>query len=307
MTASPPPARQVRAAPDSGASLGARAFIILQRFLPHHALSRAVHHIARSRAPLAKNGLIAAFARRFRPEMDGAIEPDPMRYESFNAFFTRSLRPQARPVDPDPRAVVSPVDGVVSQIGYLDGRGILQAKGRTFGLDALLSHRHEWIERFAGGAFATLYLAPRNYHRVHMPLGGDLHAAWYAPGRLFSVNAATTRAISGLFARNERVVCGFETPSGLPFALVLVGALFVGSITTHWHGDVTPVRPRRAFELEVPALDRHLAKGAEMGRFNMGSTVILLFPPGRLRWLPQFEAGTGIRMGQRLALLGSGT
>jgi phosphatidylserine decarboxylase len=306
MTESSPPAPEVRAALEPASRLGARAFITLQRCLPQHALSRAVHRLARSRVPLVKNALIAAFARAFRPEMDGALQPDPLRYESFNAFFTRSLRPEMRPIDPDPRAVVSPVDGAVSQIGYLDGLGILQAKGRTYGLDALLADHRQWVARFAGGAFVTLYLAPRNYHRIHMPLGGELRAAWYVPGRLFSVNAATTHAVAGLFTRNERVVCAFETASGLPFAMVLVGALFVGSIATRWHGDVTPSSPRRAVELALPALDRQLAKGAEMGRFNMGSTVIVLFPPGGLGWLAQVEAGLGIRVGQRLALLGTG-
>ncbi len=287
-------------------NIGARLFVALQRLLPQHALSRAVHRVARSRSQLLKDPLIGAFARGFRPEMDDAIEPNPRRYASFNAFFTRSLRPEARPVDQDPRALVSPVDGAVSQIGYLDGLGIIQAKGRTYELDALLGNHEEWTERLAGGAFATLYLAPRNYHRIHMPVAGDLRAAWYVPGRLFSVNAATTRAVSGLFARNERVVCAFEAAEGLPFAMVLVGALFVGSIATRWHGDVTPCSPRQAAELPVPASPQRLSKGEEMGRFNMGSTVILLFPPGSVSWLPHLAAGSRIRMGQRLGLLGAG-
>ncbi|HTW37371.1 MAG TPA: archaetidylserine decarboxylase [Steroidobacteraceae bacterium] len=281
--------------------MSARPFILTQRLLPQHALSRVVHRLARSRSPRLKNALIAAFARAFRPDMQGACEPDPLRYESFNAFFTRSLEPAARPLDPDPRALVCPVDGVVSQIGYLDGLGIVQAKGRTYGLDALLAGHRTWIERFAGGAFATLYLAPRNYHRVHMPLAGELRAAWYTPGRLFSVNAATTRAVADLFTRNERVTCAFETPDGLGFGLVLVGALFVGSIATRWHGDVTPASPRTALELAARAAP--LAKGEEMGRFNMGSTVILLLPPASVCWLAELGAGSAIRMGQRLALL----
>lgn len=284
-------------------TLAARLFIALQRVLPQHALSRLVHRIARSRLPLAKNVLIRAFVRAFKPDMDGAREPHALHYPSFNAFFTRALEPQARPIDPDARAVVSPVDGTVSQIGYLTGGSILQAKGRTYGLDALLCNHRSWVERLAGGAFATLYLAPRNYHRIHMPLTAELHAAWYTPGRLFSVNETTARGVSGLFARNERVVCAFETPSGLPFAMVLVGALFVGSIHTRWHGDVTPCSPRQAQDLAVPGAPAPLQKGAEMGRFNMGSTVVLLFPPASVSWLPELAAGSRIRVGQRLALL----
>ncbi len=306
MRESSSPVPQAPAASKADVSLGARLFVTLQRMLPQHALSRAVHRLARNRAPLVKNALIAAFVRAFRPEMDGVCEPDPRRYESFNAFFTRALAAAARPIDTEARALVSPVDGIVSQIGYLDGRSIIQAKGRTYGLDALLCNHEQWVERLAGGAFATLYLAPRNYHRIHMPLDGDLRAAWYVPGRLFSVNEATTRAVSGLFARNERVVCAFETPRGLPFAMVLVGALFVGSIATRWHGDVTPCRPRKALELPAPGPGHRLRKGEEMGRFNMGSTVVLLLPPASLCWLPHLAAGSRIRMGQPLALLGHG-
>jgi phosphatidylserine decarboxylase len=307
MRESSSPVSQAAARNEADVSLGARLFVTLQRMLPQHALSRAVHRIARNRAPLVKDALIAAFARAFRPEMDGVCEPDPRRYESFNAFFTRALALQARPIDTEPRALVSPVDGTVSHIGYLDGRSIIQAKGRTYGLDALLSNHEPWVGRLAGGAFATLYLAPRNYHRIHMPLDADLRAAWYTPGRLFSVNESTTRAISELFARNERVACAFETPRGVPFAMVLVGALFVGSIATRWHGDVTPCSPRKALELPVPTPPHRLRKGEEMGRFNMGSTVVLLLPPGSVSWLPHLAAGSRIRMGERLALLAEGT
>jgi phosphatidylserine decarboxylase len=293
---------QAPARHESNAARGARLFITLQHLLPQHALSRIVHRIARSRAPLVKGALIRSFVRAFRPEMDGACESDPLNYPSFNAFFTRALAPGARPIDRDARAVVSPVDGTVSQIGYLDGHSIVQAKGRTYELEALLCQRGAWVERLVGGAFATLYLAPRNYHRIHMPLPAELRGAWYAPGRLFSVNEATTAAVPQLFARNERVICAFETAAGLPFAMVLVGALFVGSIATVWHGDVTPCSPRQARDLPVsgpPGLD----KGEEMGRFNMGSTVVILFPRGAVAWLRELAPGSPIRMGQRLALL----
>ena len=177
---------------------------------------------------------------------------------SFNAFFTRALRPGARPADADPAALVSPVDGTVSQIGRLDGSWLLQAKGHAYTLESLLAGEESWAARFRGGAFATLYLAPFNYHRVHMPLAGTLRAAWYVPGQLFSVNAVTAASVPGLFARNERIVCVFED-GALSFALVLVGALFVGSMSTVWHGEVTPRSPRQRSELPLDGGQRTAA------------------------------------------------
>jgi len=180
----------------------------------------------------------------------------------------------------------------------------VQAKGHGYTLEALLGGAPTWAGRFAGGAFATLYLAPYNYHRMHMPVAGTLRAAWFVPGRLFSVNAVTAAAVPGLFTRNERVVCVFEEGS-LAFAMVLVGALFVGSISTVWHGDITPSKLRRTLELPLDSgrAALRLEKGAEMGRFNMGSTVILLLPPGMAEWLPAIEAGSRVQFGQRLARL----
>jgi phosphatidylserine decarboxylase len=219
--------------------------------------------------------------------------------------FTRALRPDARPVDPAPATLISPVDGTVSQIGRSEGAWLVQAKGLNYTLDALLDEAApRWAPVFRGGAFATLYLAPHNYHRIHMPLAGTLQAAWYVPGTLFSVNATTAAQVPGLFARNERVVCVFAD-GALSFALVLVGALFVGSMSTVWHGDVTPRSPRvrAGLALDFVRTDLRLERGAEMGRFNMGSTVILLLPPGRTEWLGGLAAGSTIRMGQALARL----
>ncbi len=293
----------------AGASpIGAWLFITLQRVLPQHTLSRAVHGLARARFAPLKNALIAAFVRAFRPQMSEAGEPDPLRYDSFNELFTRPLKPGARRIDRESRAVVSPVDGTVSQIGYLQELTLLQAKGRAYRLDALLAAgtspaARAWTSRLAGGAFATLYLAPYDYHRIHMPLTAELRAGWYVPGRLFSVNATTAGGVESLFARNERVVCAFESEGGLAFAMVLVGALFVGSIATRWHGEVAPRRPRRPLELPAPASAQPLEKGAEMGRFNMGSTVILLFPRNAVVWLPELAAGSRICVGQPLARL----
>jgi phosphatidylserine decarboxylase len=277
-----------------------QAFILLQRLLPQHALSRVVHALARVRARGIKNALIGAFVRAFKPVMVDARQPDPLAYESFNAFFTRELRADARPQPPDPLTVSSPVDGTISQIGYLDGDTLLQAKGRSFSLAALLGADDAHTAQFRGGAFATLYLAPYNYHRIHMPRAGQLRTTRHVPGRLFSVNAVTAAAVAGLFARNERVVCILDE-GGQPFSMVLVGALFVGSISTVWHGEITPPTRRAARELApVSGPGAQRARGELMGWFNMGSTVILLFPKSRVRWQAQLAAGTSIRVGQPL-------
>ena len=284
---------------------GARLFVGLQYLLPQHLLSGVVHWLARVQLSWVKNALIDNFVVNYRPDMSEAEEPDPRKYASFNAFFTRALRPGARTVDSSPTALVSPVDGTVSQIGRTDGSSLVQAKGLSYTLESLLDEAAPaWASTFRGGAYATLYLAPHNYHRIHMPLAGALQAAWYVPGELFSVNATTAAQVPGLFARNERVVCVFADGT-LSFALVLVGALFVGSMSTVWHGDVTPRSPRVRGDLALDFVrtNLRLEKGAEMGRFNMGSTVILLLPPGRIEWLSDLGAGSTLRMGQALARL----
>jgi phosphatidylserine decarboxylase len=285
-----------------------RLFVAMQHVIPQHLLSRLVYHATRSRSPVLKNALIKSFMHGFHPDMSEAARPDPLSYASFNDFFTRVLRPGARPIDSDSRTLVSPVDGAISQIGRLDGPQIMQAKGHSYSLQALLGSggagAPDWAPKFAGGSFATLYLAPFNYHRIHMPLAGTLRAAWYVPGKLFSVNAVTASAVPGLFARNERIVCIFEAGT-LSFALVMVGALFVGSMDTVWHGEVTPRSPRRRIELPLEATRAplRLEKAAEMGRFNMGSTVILVFPPDTIDWVSTARPGEAVAVGQRLAKL----
>ena len=285
-------------------SVRARLFVALQYLLPQHFISRLAYRITRSRVPLVKNALIRSFVGNFHPDMSEAEQPDPLQYQSFNAFFTRALRAPARPSDPDPAVLVCPVDGTVSQIGRLDGSWLVQAKGHAYTLESLLAADLSWAARFRGGAFATLYLAPFNYHRVHMPLRGALRAAWYVPGQLFSVNATTAAGVPGVFARNERVVCVFAHEA-LTFAVVLVGALLVGSIATVWHGEVTPRAVRGCADLPLDASRAalNLEKGAELGRFNMGSTVILLLPPGSSEWLPGLAPGSSVRLGQALARL----
>jgi phosphatidylserine decarboxylase len=285
-------------------SLRDRFFVALQHALPQHFLSRIVLRVTRIRLRPVKNLLIRSFLRGFKVNMSEAAQTNPLQYPSFNAFFTRALRHGTRPTDIDPGALVSPVDGTVSQIGRLDGSKLLQAKGHDYTLEALLDGAPECAQRFKGGAFATLYLAPYNYHRIHMPIAGTLRAAWFVPGKLYSVNAVTAAAVPGLFAKNERVVCVFED-GPRAFAMVLVGALFVGSIATVWHGDVAPRSPRERVDLplDTSRSPLKLSKGAEMGRFNMGSTVILLTPPDLLDWLPKFATGSRVEVGQMLARL----
>jgi phosphatidylserine decarboxylase len=284
--------------------VGGRAFVALQHLLPQHGISRLVLAATRSRAPVFKDALIRLFVRGFHPDMADAIESEPTAYASFNEFFTRALRPGTRPIDDDPRAIVSPVDGTVSEAGPLDTDRLLQAKGHDYTLRALLAGNAAWERTFAGGSFATIYLAPYNYHRIHMPLRGELRECFYVPGRLFSVNRTTAQLVPGLFSRNERVFCGFDA-GGVPFGIILVGALNVGCMATVWHGDVTPRKHREVTALPVSGVlaDPLLPKGAEMARFNMGSTVILLFPPGAAEWTAPLVAGRTLRMGERIGTL----
>jgi phosphatidylserine decarboxylase len=279
-------------------------FVALQYLLPHHLLCRLAYALTRSRVRVLKNALIGAFVRFYAPPMGDALEPEPRNYDSFNAFFTRALRAGTRPADPDPTRIVSPCDGSLSMAGSARGATLLQAKSHEYSLDALLAGRADWVARLTGGLFATLYLAPYNYHRVHMPLEGRLSAAWHVPGRLFSVNAASAARVPRLFARNERVVCAFEGDAG-PFVVILVGALFVGSISTVWHGQITSARARSGIRPLPPATDTPLSqpRGAELGRFNMGSTVILLLPPGSARWDEALQPGAVLRVGQGLGRL----
>jgi phosphatidylserine decarboxylase len=279
-------------------------FVALQYLLPHHLLCRLVYAVTRSRTRWLKNLLIGAFVRAYTPAMAEATEPEPRNYESFNAFFTRALRPGARPDPADAQIIASPCDGTLSIAGGINGTTLLQAKGHDYTLEALLAGQPDWVARFAGGFYATIYLAPYNYHRVHMPLAGRLSAAWHVPGRIFSVNQTTAASVPGLFARNERVVCAFEGERG-PFAVILVGALFVGSMSTVWHQEVTPSSARRGARALVPVTGSDLAlpRGAELGRFNMGSTVILLLPPGAAHWDALLKVGTTLRVGQGLGRL----
>ncbi len=289
---------------DGSPGAAGHAFVALQHLLPQHGISRVVLAATRSRSPAFKNALIRLFVRGFDPDMSDAVEREPTAYASFNEFFTRALRPETRPIDPDSRAIVSPVDGTVSEAGRLTEDRLLQAKGHEYSLRALLAGNRAWEQTFAGGSFATIYLAPYNYHRIHMALPGELRESFYVPGRLFSVNRTTAQLVPGLFARNERVFCGFDA-GGMPWAIILVGALNVGSMATVWHGDITPRKHREVTQLPVHGVlgPTELPKGAEMARFNMGSTIILLLPPGASTWASTLTAGRTVRMGERIGSL----
>jgi phosphatidylserine decarboxylase len=276
-----------------------RLFVWFQQVLPQHALSRLVLRATRARASWFKNALIRGFLRLYPIDMAEAVQSDPCSYGSFNEFFTRALKPNARSITPGLRELACPADGMISEAGRIEGDRLLQAKGRHYTLAELLASESS-ARQFADGAFATIYLAPFNYHRVHMPLRGRLREAVYVPGRLFSVNAATASLVPRLFARNERVLTFFDSAFG-EFALIMVGALNVGSIATVWAGDVTPAARRVVTTL--PPQDVSLDKGEELGRFNMGSTVILLFQENRVRWHEDMRAGATVRLGQSLACL----
>lgn len=267
--------------------------------LPQHAVSRVVLHATRARNSRWKNALIRWFVRAYQVDLKEASEADATAYPDFNSFFTRALRPDARPLPKDTAAVICPADGAISEIGRIDGVQLLQAKGRRFSVGDLLGGDEELAAPFHGGHFVTVYLSPRDYHRVHMPAAGELRSMIHVPGRLFSVAPHTVRTIPRLFSRNERVVSLFDTEHG-PLAVILVGAICVASIETVWAGVVTPPRGRRLQRWHYPPHRHQLARGEELGRFNMGSTVIVLFGPDQVIWRDDLQAGQPTRMGQAL-------
>lgn len=269
--------------------------------LPQHLLTAFVHRLMRVRVRWIKNLQIRLFSRLAGVDWNEAQSQDLDDYPHFNAFFTRPLKPGVRVFDPAAGALCSPCDGRVSAHGELDGDSIFQAKGRHFSLQALLA-RDPQSQVWENGHFFTLYLSPRAYHRVHMPLDGILQRMTYVPGRLFSVAPYTVRQVDRLFARNERVIGVFETGAG-PMALVLVGALLVAGMETTWAGEVTPARERAIHTTDYRGQGIRLVKGEEMGRFNMGSTVIVLLPPGAVQHTRTLRAGQAVRLGETLATL----
>ena len=281
-------------------SLWDKIFTLPQYLIPQHRLSVLMHVVTRSQVGWFKNLFIRFICWKFAVNLDEAKTADFSAYPSFNAFFTRELREGVRPVDNGETVAVSPVDGAISQLGAITGGRIIQAKGQDYSVTELLGGDQNLAARFDGGQFATIYLSPRDYHRIHMPLSGQLQAMRYVPGKLFSVSPRTARAVPRLFARNERLVTVFETELG-PIVLVLVGAIFVGSMETVWSGQITP--PYRA-ELRDWAYAGEQAirlnKAEEMGRFNMGSTVVMLLPAGAKAFKQEWQAGMSIRLGQAM-------
>ena len=286
--------------------LGERVAVATQHLLPKQALTQLAGVVAGWRGGSATTALIRWFIGRYGVNMAEAAEPDPAAYASFNEFFTRALKPGVRPLAS--AELVCPVDGAVSQSGPIDDGRILQAfieaKRHHYTTTALLGGDSALAAHFHGGHFATLYLSPRDYHRIHMPCAGRLLRMVHVPGALFSVNPATARGVPGLFARNERVVCVFEAADGKPWVLVLVGATIVGSMATVWHGVINPPRTGTLREWAYQDQRIELAQGAEMGRFLLGSTVVMLFPQHAdrpLRFNPAWQPGTSIRLGQSMA------
>ncbi len=276
-----------------------RLAVLPQYLLPKRALTVFAGWVAGARAGDITTAIIRRFVARYGVNMAEAANPDIASYASFNEFFTRPLKPGARPLA-DARWVC-PVDGAVSQLGRIERDQIFQAKGHHYSTRALLGGDAALASQFDDGAFATIYLSPRDYHRIHMPCAGRLTRMIYVPGDLFSVNPTTARGVPGLFARNERVVCVFDTPHG-PFVNVLVGATIVGSMATVWHGVVNPPRPGSVREWTYADKNISLAQGDEMGRFLLGSTVVMLWPKGTIQFNPAWAAAQPVRLGDAMGM-----
>jgi phosphatidylserine decarboxylase len=278
-----------------------RRKVLPQYMLPKQALTRLAGAGASARAGRLTTGFVDWFVRRYKVDMSEAENPDIASYPSFNEFFTRALKPGARPLAQ--AHLICPVDGAISQFGLIEHDQIFQAKGHRYSTTALVGGDATLARQFDHGHFATLYLSPRDYHRIHMPCDGTLTRMVYVPGDLFSVNPTTARGVPGLFARNERVVCVFDTPRG-PFVLALVGATIVGSMATVWHGVVNPPRMKTVREWRYPAAGGEplvLRQGEEMGRFLLGSTVVMLFPKAPMEFNPSWQPGGAIRLGEAMA------
>ncbi len=271
-------------------------FVQLQYWLPQHFLSRLTARLARSETAWLKNSLIRLFIRQYRVNMDEAVYSEPEDYRHFNDFFTRPLKPGSRPLDDSEEFILSPADGAISQLGDCQSGRIFQAKGQQFTVEELLGDQ-QLASAFENGKFATVYLSPKDYHRVHMPAAGKLLSSRYIPGALFSVNDTTAARVPGLFARNERLVCEFETVLG-PMVVVLVGAMIVAGIETVWQSSAGSWPVTTTDHSEE---NRHFDAGDELGRFYLGSTAIILFERDRVTWSNRLQAGSAVQMGQAIA------
>ena len=280
----------------------ARLAVLPQYLLPKLTLTRLAGRVASARRGPSTTRLIERFIRRYKVNMAEAANPDPGSYASFNDFFTRALKDGARPLAQ--ADLICPVDGAISQFGAIERDQVFQAKGHSYSTTALVGGDAQLAAQFDNGHFATLYLSPRDYHRIHMPCEGRLRRMIHVPGPLFSVNPTTARGVPGLFARNERVVCVFDDAAGRPFVLTLVGATIVGSMATVWHGLVNPPRTGALREWRYDDQDIRLTQGQEMGRFLLGSTVVMLFPQGPLRFNSDWTAARPIRLGELMGQRG---
>ncbi|MRW83976.1 phosphatidylserine decarboxylase [Pseudoduganella sp. FT26W] len=275
-----------------------RLAVLPQYLLPKGALTNFAGRVAGAKGGAYTTRLIRWFVGRYNVNMDEAFDPDIAHYKTFNEFFTRALRPDARPLAD--AAYICPVDGRISQFGDIEDDQIFQAKGHKFSTTALVGGDAQLAAQFQHGSFANLYLSPRDYHRIHMPIDGKLTRMIYVPGELFSVNPTTARGIPGLFARNERVVCVFDTAHG-PFVMTLVGATIVGSMATVWHGVVNPPRLPQVTEWKYDDQNIVLKKGDELGRFLLGSTVVMLFQKDVLKFNPAWQPAGPVRLGEEMA------
>lgn len=271
-------------------------FIILQYCLPQHALSRMIGCAMNSRTTWLKNALIKWFIKRYQVDMSLAAKEDPKDYATFNDFFIRHLKPNSRSIAQNKNAIISPADGCISQLGKIQQNKIFQAKGIDYTLQALMGD-DAWAKDFENGHFATIYLSPKDYHRVHVPFTGKLIAMRYIPGQLFSVNTQTTEHVPGLFSRNERAVCLFETDHG-KMAVIMVGAMIVASIHTAWAGQVAPAANKEIKTINYNSIS--FTKGDEMGYFCLGSTAIVLFANQNMQWLSDKKENTAVIIGEQL-------
>lgn len=272
----------------------------LQSIIPHHFISRLVGMLAHSKKTWVKNTFITWFVKQYQVDMSTAVLNDPLQYESFNAFFTRQLKPECRPIDRQPVSIVSPADGMISQLGAITDGRIIQAKGMNFSLEELIGGDKEHASSYRDGKFMTIYLSPKDYHRVHMPVTGELEQMVYVPGRIFSVNQFSTEHIPNLFARNERVVCRFSTDYGM-MTVILVGAMIVASIKTSWAGIVAPYTTNIVKQWDYPEKNIVLEKGDEMGCFQLGSTVILLLESQAV-WHENLAMNSVVKLGQTIGI-----
>lgn len=279
-----------------------RLKLFWQYALPQQALTQLMGWVANTQYRWIKNSFIAIFSRLYKINLSEAVQTNPFAYPSFHDFFIRRLKTQARPIDSADNSIVSPADGLIAQIGNIDTTHLIQAKGRTYTLEALLAGDSDLSQRFQSGIFSTIYLAPHNYHRVHMPVSGTLRKMIHVPGTLFSVSLLTAERVPDLFARNERVVCFFDTAHG-PMAVILVGAMIVGSISTVWAGNITPPKRKTLYSVDYPPDTIRLKKGEELGHFSLGSTVIMLFAPGRAQWNSTLNSLAPLQVGQKIGEL----